>query len=275
MSFDSYGLKDEILKAIKEWDFETPTEIQEKVIPFLLSRKSDLVGLAQTGTGKTAAFGLPLVHFALDTERNPRGLILAPTRELCVQIANDLKQFAKYLPRIKVIPVYGGTSVSGQIQDLSRGCQIVVATPGRLLDLIKRRKIDVSDIEHLVLDEADIMLNMGFKEELDAILSETPDSKNVLLLSATMPSDVARIAKEYMHNPETFVVGKENSGSANIEHLYYMVHTRDKYPALKRLLDFNPDIYGIVFCLCFVVCVFYKLLPLSNCNFSGLQIKSI
>jgi len=248
LSFDSFGLKEEILQAIKEWNFDTPTEIQSKVIPFLLSKGKDLVGLAQTGTGKTAAFGLPLVHFASDTERHPRGLILAPTRELCVQIAGDLKQFAKYLPGVRIVPVYGGTSVSGQIQDISRGCQIVVATPGRLLDLIKRNRINVSDIEHLVLDEADIMLNMGFKEELDAILQETPDSKNVLLLSATMPDDVARIAREYMHQPETFVVGRENSGAAGIEHSYYMVHTRDKYPALKRLLDFNPDIYGIVFC---------------------------
>ncbi len=248
MDFNEFGLKQEILQAIGEWNFETPTDIQEKVIPFLLSEKKDLVGLAQTGTGKTAAFGLPLVQFADPLNKKPGALILAPTRELCLQIAKDLDQFSKHLKGVRVTPVYGGAHISTQIRELSSGSQIVVATPGRLVDLIKRKKIDIGHISRVVLDEADIMLNMGFKEELDTILDQTPSEKNVLLLSATMPSDVARIASEYMVSPEQFVVGKKNSGSENIEHHYYMVHSRDKYKALKRLLDFHPNIYGIVFC---------------------------
>ena len=248
MDFNSFGLKPEILTAIAEWNFENPTEIQEKVIPFLLSEKRDIVGLAQTGTGKTAAFGLPLIHFADPEIKQPEGLILAPTRELCLQISADLTQFAKHLPAITVTAVYGGANIVTQIKELRKGAQIVAATPGRLVDLIRRKKIDISKVKRVVLDEADIMLNMGFKDELDAILKETPEDKNVLLLSATMPSDVARIADEYMTAPERFVVGKKNSGSENIQHLYYMVHSRDKYLTLKRLLDFHPDIYGIVFC---------------------------
>ncbi|MBI9103149.1 MAG: DEAD/DEAH box helicase [Spirochaetales bacterium] len=248
MDFNSFGLKPEILTAIEEWGFETPTEIQEKVIPFMLAEKKDLVGLAQTGTGKTAAFGLPLVNFADTSKKAPKALILSPTRELCLQISADLKQFAKHIHGLNVTPVYGGANIVTQIQELRRGSQIVVATPGRLVDLIKRGKINISEIERVVLDEADIMLNMGFKEELDAILENTPEDKNVLLLSATMPSDVARIASEYMTEPERFTVGKKNAGSENIEHKYYMVHSRDKYPALKRLLDIHPSIYGIVFC---------------------------
>ena len=248
MTFDDFSLRSEILKAVKEWGFETPTEIQEKLIPQLLEQKSDLIGLAQTGTGKTAAFGLPLVHHAHEGSKIPRALILSPTRELCLQIAGDLKQYAKYLPKINVIPVYGGAPIKTQIIDLEHGCQIIVATPGRLLDLIKRKRIDLEEIEYVVLDEADIMLNMGFKEELDAILSKTPETKTTLLFSATMPPEVARIAKTYMKSPTTLSAGSKNTGADSISHFFYMIHEKDRYNALKRLLDYNPEIYGIVFC---------------------------
>lgn len=248
MRFDEFGLKQEILQAITELGFETPTEIQERVIPALISGRRDLVGLAQTGTGKTAAFGLPLVHFADPESSRPQSLVLAPTRELCLQIAQDLKAYAARIKGLKVTAVYGGAHILPQIQDLARGTQIVVATPGRLVDLISRKRIDLSRIERVVLDEADIMLNMGFKEELDSILQQTPEDKIVLLLSATMPQEVARIASTYMKDPEQMVVGRKNEGSKDIEHHHYLVHGQDKYPALKHILDFHPDIYGIVFC---------------------------
>ena len=248
MIFNDFPLKKEILKAIKEWDFETPTEIQEKLIPILLEQKNDIIGLAQTGTGKTAAFGLPLVQHARKDSKIPRSLVLAPTRELCLQIAGDLRQYAKYLQGVNVIPVYGGAPIKTQIKDLEHGCQIIVATPGRLLDLIKRDRIDLEQIEYLVLDEADIMLSMGFKEELDAIFETIPRERTTLLFSATMPRGVARIAKEYMNSPDTVSAGNKNTGADSISHCFYIIHEKDRYHALKRLLDYNPEIYGIVFC---------------------------
>ncbi len=248
-SFNDFGLKDEILSAILELGYVSPTPIQEKILPILLNEKIDIIGLAQTGTGKTAAFGLPLANNIDINNRQTQVLILSPTRELCIQIASDIKSYTKFLPALSTVAVYGGSSIDRQIQSLRRGAQIIVATPGRMNDLLNRRnQIDVSNLQTLVLDEADEMLNMGFKEELDAILERTPDTKNTLLFSATMPSEVLKISKNYMTNPREIVVGNKNSGAENVEHLCYTVRSRDRYLALKRIVDSNPDIYGIIFC---------------------------
>lgn len=248
MTFNETGLKPEILKAIQEIGFENPTPIQEKTIPHLLSNKNDLVALAQTGTGKTAAFGLPLLHNASAQNNNVQALVLCPTRELCLQISRDLDRFSKYQQGIKVISVYGGADIVKQIRDLKAGGQIVVGTPGRVHDLIRRKALDVSDIRWMVLDEADEMLTLGFKEELDAILANTPPEKQTLLFSATMPSEIAEMADKYLNNPDELAVGKRNSGAENVEHHYYVVHAKDKYAALKRIADNYPDCYAIVFC---------------------------
>jgi ATP-dependent RNA helicase DeaD len=249
MKFSEFGLNDQILSALADMGFEEATEIQQQALPFLLeNRRRDFIGLAGTGTGKTAAFGLPLVQFADASSRQPEALILSPTRELCLQIAGELERFSSRRPGVKVTAVYGGASIGEQISELRRGSQIVVATPGRLADLIRRGKIDLSALDQLVLDEADIMLNMGFKEELDAILESVPPGRRTVLLSATMPPEVARIAASYMSDPFEVRIGSEDGNKGLIEHLYVMTHSRDKYQALKRLLDFSPDIYGIVFC---------------------------
>jgi len=248
MNFSELGLSPETVQAITDLGFETPTPIQEKVIPILLESKGDVVGLAQTGTGKTAAFGLPIAERMDADNKNAQALILCPTRELCLQIAGDIKDFIKYKKGIKVLPVYGGASIDTQIREIRKGVQIIVATPGRMLDLINRRAIAVTHVEILVLDEADEMLNMGFKDDLDGILKDTPKEKQTLLFSATMPREVSIIAKNYMNEPQEISVGKRNSGADNVKHKYFIVHARDRYTALKRILDYNPTIYGVVFC---------------------------
>lgn len=246
--FESYGLSKEILKAIKELEYITPTPIQAKTIPHLLNSDRDLVGLAQTGTGKTAAFGLPILNQIDYQNKITQSIILSPTRELCVQIAKDMQNYAKYLPEIRITAVYGGASIENQIKDLRKGSQVVVGTPGRVLDLINRKVLKINQISFLVLDEADEMLNMGFKEDIDAILETTPIEKQTLLFSATMPPEIMKIASLYMHDPLEISVGTKNSGAENVEHFYYQVNAKNRYLALKRIADINPDIYGIVFC---------------------------
>lgn len=246
--FSEIGLKGEILDAISELGFEEPTPIQEKTIPHLLSTEEDIIGLAQTGTGKTAAFGLPILQQLDQGTKKTQALILSPTRELALQITSDLKKYAKYLGKIGIVTVYGGASVSEQVKELKSNAQIIVGTPGRVLDLLKRKKMDLSEIKTLVLDEADEMLSMGFKEDMDNILAKTSTEKRVLLFSATMPKAIAEIARKYMHKPTEIAVGKKNTGAENVLHQYYLIHARDRYHALKRISDINPDIYGIVFC---------------------------
>ena len=246
--FSNLGIRHDIVNAISDLGFENPTPIQEQAIPVLLSGSNDFVGLAQTGTGKTAAFGLPLLEL-LDFEENyPQALVLCPTRELCLQIANDLKNFSKNIRNVNIVAVYGGASISDQLRQIKRGVQIVVATPGRMIDIISRKAIDFSNVQYVVLDEADEMLNMGFQEDIDQILSTTPDEKKTWLFSATMPAEVRRISKKYMEDPFELTVGTKNTGNANIDHEYYVVRARDKYAAFKRIVDFNPEIFGIVFC---------------------------
>jgi len=246
--FIELGIRHDIVNAISELGFENPTPIQEQSIPVLLTGSNDFVGLAQTGTGKTAAFGLPLLEL-LDFEENyPQALILCPTRELCLQITNDIKNYAKKMGNVQVVAVYGGAAISDQLRQIKRGVQIVVATPGRMLDIINRKAIDFTKVKFVVLDEADEMLNMGFQEDIDSILSTTPEEKKTWLFSATMPTEVRRIAKKYMKDPFELTMGEKNTGNVNIEHEYYIVRARDKYAAFKRIVDFNPDIFGIVFC---------------------------
>jgi ATP-dependent RNA helicase DeaD len=246
--FIELGISPKLVRGIEEIGFQEPTPIQLEIIPLVLGKERDLVGLAQTGTGKTAAFGLPIIEQLDLNRKSVQVLILVPTRELCIQITTDLKKFSKYLHDIHIIPVYGGTSIEAQIKQLKNKGHIVVATPGRMVDLINRRVMNMSDVKTIILDEADEMLNMGFREELDHILSEVPSKRRTLLFSATMPRDVARIAQNYMSDPVQITIGKQNAGAENVQHLYYQVHARDRYLALKRLADYNPDIYGIVFC---------------------------
>jgi ATP-dependent RNA helicase DeaD len=246
--FLELGIRHDIVNAISDLGFEKPSPIQEASIPVLLSGSNDFVGLAQTGTGKTAAFGLPLLELVDFEEKTPQALVLCPTRELCLQITSDLTKYAKNMQNVHVVAVYGGASISDQLRSIKRGVQIVVATPGRMLDILNRNAIDFSNIQYVVLDEADEMLNMGFQEDIDNILSTTPEEKKTWLFSATMPSEVRRIAKKYMTNPHELTMGEKNSGNVNIEHEYYVVRARDKYAAFKRIVDFNPEIFGIVFC---------------------------
>ena len=247
MTFEELGLREEVLKSLKELGFEAPTPIQEQAIPHLMKEDCDFVGLAQTGTGKTAAFGLPLINYINTNSNRPQGLIICPTRELCLQITRDLEIFAKYV-KCPIVSVYGGADIRRQMTQIKKGASIVVATPGRLLDLIKRKAIQLSEVKNVVLDEADEMLNMGFKEDIDDILETTPESKNVWLFSATMPKDVARIAKTYMTEPLEVSIGHKNQTNENIEHIFYLVKERDRYEAVKRLIDFHPQIYGLIFC---------------------------
>ncbi len=247
MTFEELGLRREVLKSLKELGFEAPTPIQEQAIPYLLQENCDFVGLAQTGTGKTAAFGLPLINNIDTHSKLPQGLIICPTRELCLQISKDLQTYAKFID-CSITAVYGGTDIRKQITDIKRGTSIIVATPGRLVDLINRKVIVLGQVKYVILDEADEMLNMGFKEDIDAILDTTPVDKNVWLFSATMPNEVARIARTYMTDPLEISIGHKNQSNENIDHIYYMVKERDRYEAVKRLIDFNPSIYGLIFC---------------------------
>lgn len=248
ITFQELGLRDEILQAITELGYETPMPIQEQVIPFMLNQTNDLIGLAQTGTGKTAAFGLPILNMIDESLKQIQALVLSPTRELCIQIANDVKNYASKMHNIKVVPVYGGESIVTQFRQLDVQPHILVATPGRLIDLINRGKVKLDDVRYLVLDEADEMLDMGFKEDLETILESVPDNRRTLLFSATMPNEIARIAKRYMHEATEIAIGTRNAGAENVEHIYYMVQAVNRYLALKRIVDMNPDIYGIVFC---------------------------
>jgi ATP-dependent RNA helicase DeaD len=249
INFEIQGLNPEILNAIKDLGFETPMPVQERVIPVMLETDRDIIALAQTGTGKTAAFGLPLIN-RVETAKaaGVQVLILCPTRELCVQITDDLISFSKYLPDLHILPVYGGANIDNQIRALKKGVQFIVATPGRMLDLINRKAVDLSTVKNVVLDEADEMLNMGFIDSLNDILKMVPKERRTFLFSATMPDRVASIAENYMNEPVEIVVGSRNSGSANVKHLCYTVSSKDKYSALKRIVDYNPNIYGIVFC---------------------------
>ena len=249
-SFQELGLNSYLIKAISELGFEKPTPVQERIIPDLLSQDNDIVCLAQTGTGKTAAFGLPSLERIVEHNlgRYTQVLVLSPTRELCKQITQDLRNYSKYLPDFCIVDVYGGAGIEPQIKALKKIPHIVVATPGRLLDLIGRKAVDLSRIHTLILDEADEMLNMGFKEDLDAILESVPQEKRVLLFSATLPLEVEKIAKTYMQDAQVVTVGERNSGSDNVKHYFYMVHEKDRYAALKRIVDYYPEIYGIIFC---------------------------
>ena len=248
MNFEELGLAPNILKAISRMGFETPTPVQAKVIPRLLENSGDMVALAQTGTGKTAAFGLPILNMLDHENRSPQALVLCPTRELCVQITRDMEAFAACSPRVSILAVYGGTPIYTQLKSLSRGVQIIVATPGRMLDILRRKKADLSGVERVILDEADEMLNMGFQEDLEAILAQVPDTAHTLLFSATMPRHVASIARKYMDKPREITVGQRNAGAENVSHECYVVHQRDRYRALKRIADYYPDMYAIVFC---------------------------
>ena len=247
--FTDFGLNPALLKAIKELGFENPMPIQEKTIPVLLEKDVDFVGLAQTGTGKTAAFGLPLLNKIDETQRCVQALILCPTRELCMQITRDLRNYAKYIPEILIVPVYGGASIEVQFKDLAKKPQIIVATPGRLRDMIRRNRVDFSNVKTMILDEADEMLNMGFQEEVDDILEYMPkEGRHTMLFSATMPKEVEAILNKYMTDPVKVAVGERNSGTANVDHIYYMMAAKDRYMVLKRIIDYTPAIYGIIFC---------------------------
>ena len=246
--FEQLGLNESLLKAILDLGFENPSEVQEKAIPLLLEKETDMVALAQTGTGKTAAFGFPLIQKIDADNRNTQALVLSPTRELCLQITNELKNYAKYEKGINVVAIYGGASITEQAREIKRGAQIIVATPGRMQDMINRGLVNIKNIDYCVLDEADEMLNMGFYEDICSILSDTPDEKSTWLFSATMPAEVARIAKQFMSSPVEITVGTKNSGSATVSHEFYLVNARDRYEALKRLADANPDIFSVVFC---------------------------
>jgi ATP-dependent RNA helicase DeaD len=247
-SFIETGLQDNIIQAVQDLGFEKPTPIQIKTIPHLLSSDQDLVAFAQTGTGKTAAFGLPVIQLTDGNNKNTQTLILCPTRELCLQITRDMQSFAKYRPDVAIVAVYGGASIETQIKALNKGAQVVVATPGRARDLIKRRKLNLGNLSRLILDEADEMLNMGFKEEIDEILISVPEQKQSVLYSATMSKDIKNIAKKYMNQPAEFSVAAANAGAENVNHIFYLVQAKDRYETLKRIADINPDIYGIVFC---------------------------
>jgi len=248
MTFIELDLHPEILRGIEELGFVNPTPIQEQSIPQLLEGKRDLVGLAQTGTGKTAAFGLPMLQNIDFSNKKVQGLVVAPTRELCVQIANDYKLFSKFIKNAQIATIYGGASMDKQAREIRNGAQIVVATPGRLIDMIKRRLLKINEVGYVVLDEADEMLNMGFKEDIDEILSHTPNNKLTWLFSATMPKGVEKIAMKYMSDPIQVTIGSKNESAKNIKHVCYTIKDKDRYAAVKRIIDFNPNIYGLIFC---------------------------
>ena len=247
-TFEELGVSLEIRKAIEEMGYESPMPVQEEVIPYLLGNGNDVVALAQTGTGKTAAFGLPLIQKIDVTRRIPQALILCPTRELCLQIAGDLTDYSKYITDLKILPVYGGSSIDSQIRSLKQGVHIIVATPGRLIDLMERKVANLATVSDVVMDEADEMLNMGFTDSINAILEKVPQDRNTLMFSATMSPEISRIAKTYLHDAKEITIGTKNEGSKNVNHIAYIIHAKDKYLALKRVVDFYPQIYGIIFC---------------------------
>ncbi|MEG1574605.1 MAG: DEAD/DEAH box helicase, partial [Bacteroidales bacterium] len=247
-TFEELGVSPEIRRAIEEMGYENPMPVQEEVIPYLLGENNDVVALAQTGTGKTAAFGLPLLQKIDIKMRIPQSLILCPTRELCLQIAGDLNDYSKYIDQLKVLPVYGGSSIDSQIRSLRSGVHIIVATPGRLLDLMERKTVSLSTIHNVVMDEADEMLNMGFTDSINAILADIPTERNTLLFSATMSPEITRISKKYLHNAKEITIGRKNESTGNVKHIVYTVHAKDKFEALKRVVDYCPQIYGIIFC---------------------------
>lgn len=247
-TFEELGVSLEIRKAIEEMGYENPMPVQEEVIPYLLGNGNDVVALAQTGTGKTAAFGLPLIQKIDVTRRVPQALILCPTRELCLQIAGDLTDYSKYITDLKILPVYGGSSIDSQIRSLKQGVHIIVATPGRLIDLMERKVANLATVSDVVMDEADEMLNMGFTDSINAILEQVPEDRNTLMFSATMSPEISRIAKTYLHDAKEITIGTKNEGSKNVNHIAYIIHAKDKYLALKRVVDFYPQIYGIIFC---------------------------
>lgn len=246
-TFDDLGLDERLVRATSELGFVSPTEIQEKGIPVLLRGTKDFIGLAQTGTGKTAAFGLPLLHVIDEDQKHPQALVVCPTRELCIQIVNEIELFKKHLKGVHVVAVYGGASIGAQIRDLKRGVQIVVATPGRLIDLIERKAINLEEIQYVILDEADEMLNMGFQDDIEFILQNTPKRESTWLFSATMPAEIRKVSKRYMKDPVEITVGKANTTNKSIDHQYYVTSAQHRYETLKRLIDFNPGIYGLVF----------------------------
>ena len=247
-TFEELGVSPEIRRAIEEMGYENPMPVQEEVIPYLLGENNDVVALAQTGTGKTAAFGLPLLQQIDVKNRVPQSLILCPTRELCLQIAGDLNDYSKYIDGLKVLPVYGGSSIDSQIRSLKRGVHIIVATPGRLLDLMERKTVSLSTVHNIVMDEADERLNMGFTDSINAILADVPKERNTLLFSATMSPEIARISKNYLQNAKEITIGRKNESTSNVKHVAYTVQAKDKYAALKRIVDYYPQIYGIIFC---------------------------
>lgn len=247
ITFEELGLDDRLIKATSELGYVNPTPIQEKAIPVLLSGTRDFIGLAQTGTGKTAAFGLPLLHIIDPKARHPKALVVCPTRELCLQIVKELDGFKKYLSGVNVVAVYGGASIGLQIRDLKKGAQIVVATPGRLIDLIERKAINLEEIHNVVLDEADEMLNMGFQDDIEFILKNTPQRNSTWLFSATMPPEIKKVSKRYMSDPFEVTIGKVNTANKSIDHQYYVTSSHHRYETLKRIIDFNPGIYGIIF----------------------------
>lgn len=247
-TFEELGVSPEILKAIKEMGYENPMPVQEEVIPYLLGSGNDVVALAQTGTGKTAAFGLPLIQKIDVKKRVPQALILCPTRELCLQIAGDLNDYSKYIDGLKVLPVYGGSSIESQIRMLKTGVHIIVATPGRLIDLMERKMAKLETVQDVVMDEADEMLNMGFTDSINAILEKVPEDRNTLMFSATMSPEISRISKKYLRDAKEITIGTKNEGSKNVNHIAYVIHAKDKYAALKRIADYYPQIYGIIFC---------------------------
>ncbi len=248
MTFEELGVCKPILDAIEEMGFVAPMPIQEAVVPFLLNENRDIIALAQTGTGKTAAYGIPLLQ-TIDVNRvEPQAVILCPTRELCLQISEDLKGFSKYIDRLFILPVYGGSSIESQIKSLKRGVHVIVATPGRLIDLMERKVADLKSVTHIILDEADEMLNMGFSESIDAILEGVPAGHQTELFSATMSKEISKIATNYLNDPKEIVVGSRNEGAEHVNHEYYLVQAKDKYLALKRVVDFYPYVYAIIFC---------------------------
>ena len=247
-TFEELGVSEDIRRAIEELGFEHPMPVQEEVIPYLLGNKNDVIALAQTGTGKTAAFGLPLLQKVDAQNRATQAIVLSPTRELCVQIADDLKDFSKYINGMNIVPVYGGADIRPQIRTIKHGVQIIVATPGRLVDLINRGVMELNQVNNVVLDEADEMLNMGFSDSINAIFEQLPDDRNTLLFSATMSREVEKVAKSYLHDYKEIVVGSRNEGAEHVNHIYYLVHSKDKYLALKRIVDFHPRIFAIIFC---------------------------